>query len=173
MICEFKGKKPKIHKTAFVHPAATVIGDVVIGEHSSVWPGAVLRGDFGSIRIGRYTCVQDNAVVHSADVYNGKLAYASTTVGDYVVVGHHALIHGAIVEDQCVIGGGAIVFNKARVAKGSLVGLSAVVLADAEVPPKTIVVGIPARPLRSLTDREFKNIKVQALNYAKLAKSYL
>jgi len=173
VIYEFKGKKPRIPKTAFVHPAATVIGDVVLGEHSSIWPGAVVRGDFGPVRIGKYTCVQDNAVIHAGDVYNGKLAYASVNIGDHVVIGHHALIHGATVEGQCVVGGGSIVFNRARVRRGALVGLGAVVLADAEVPAKTIVVGIPARPLRSLTEQEFKNIKEQAENYAKLAKAYL
>ncbi len=173
MIQEFKGKKPRIHKTAFVHPAATVIGDVTIGEHSSIWPGAVIRGDFGKIEIGKYSCIQDNAVIHAGDVYDGKLTYASVKIGDYVVVGHHALIHGAVIEDQTVIGGGATVFNLARVGKGALVGLGAVVLREIEVPPKKIMVGIPARPLRSLTPKEFASIKKQAINYSKLAKSYL
>ena len=172
MIQEFDGKKPKIHKTAVVHPSATVIGDVVIGAYSSVWPGAVLRGDFGKITIGKYTCIQDNAVVHAGDVYDGKPKYAPVKIGNYVVVGHQALIHGSTVEDRTIIGGGATVFNGARVRRGSIVGLGAVVLRDAEVPSKTIVVGVPARPLRALTKRELQNIKVQALNYAKLAQRY-
>lgn len=172
MIQEFEGKKPRIHKTAYVHPAATVIGDVVIGQNSSVWPGAVIRGDFGPIRIGNYSCVQDNAIVHAGDLYNGKPIYSPTTIGNYVVIGHKALIHGATIEDQSIIGGGATVFNRAMVRKGALVGLGAVVLRDVEVPPKTIMVGIPARPLRSLSSKEVRNIKVQAMNYAKLAKRY-
>ena len=173
MIVEFGGKRPRIHKTAFVHPAATVIGDVTIGEHSSVWPGAVVRGDFGSIKIGRYTCIQDNAVVHVADVYAGKkVEYIPVRIGNYVVVGHNTLVRGCTVEDNTVVGAGAIVFNGAKIRKGSLVGMGAVVLRDVEVQPRTIVVGIPARPLRVLTDDEFKRIRVQAENYAKLAKKY-
>lgn len=173
MLVEFGGKKPRIHKTAFVHPTATVIGDVTIGAHSSVWPGAVVRGDFESIRINRYTCIQDNAVVHSGDRYGEKGArYLPVEIGSYVVVGHNAMLHGCTIEDNCIVGGGSIVFNGARVRKGSLVGLGAVVLHDMEVPPQTIVVGIPARPLRALTDEEFKRIRMQAENYAKLAKRY-
>jgi carbonic anhydrase/acetyltransferase-like protein (isoleucine patch superfamily) len=172
VIQQFKHKKPRIDKTAFVHPSATIIGDVVIGAYSSVWPGAVVRGDFGSIRIGKYTCVQDNAVINVGDIYEGKPSYIPVKIGDYVVIGSNAFVHGATVEDQTVIGAGAIIFHRARVRKGALVGMGAVVLRDAEVPPKMIVVGIPARPLRALTVQEFKNIKNQALNYAKLAKRY-
>lgn len=173
MLVEFGGKKPRIHKTAFIHPTATVIGDVTIGAHSSVWPGAVVRGDFESIRINRYTCIQDNAVVHSGERFGGEGArYLPVKIGSYVVVGHNALIHGCTVEDNCIVGGGSIVFNGARVRKGSLVGLGAVVPHDVEVPPKTIVVGIPARPLRALTDEEFKRIRMQAEDYANLAKRY-
>jgi carbonic anhydrase/acetyltransferase-like protein (isoleucine patch superfamily) len=173
MILAFGGKKPRIHRTAFVHPAATVIGDVVIGEYSSVWPGAVVRGDFASVRVGRYTCIQDNAVVHPADLYeNKKPRYLPVEIGDYVIVGHTTVLHGCTVEDNSIVGGGAFVFNGARVRKGSLVGMGAVVLRDVEVPPRTIVVGIPARPLRALTDKELGRIRVQAENYAKLAQQY-
>lgn len=174
MIQEFQGKKPKIHKTAFVHPSAVLIGDVEIGAHSSVWPGAVIRGDFGRAVIGRYTCVQDNAVVHPSDsYYKGKPKYHSVKIGDYVVIGHHALVHGATVENQSVVGGGSIVFNGAVVRRGAIVGLGAVVLRDSEVPARTIVVGVPARPLRSVTSEEYQKIKIQAINYSKLAKRYL
>ncbi|HDI12732.1 MAG TPA: gamma carbonic anhydrase family protein [Hadesarchaea archaeon] len=174
MIESFNGKKPRIHKTAFVHPSAVIIGDVVIGEHSSVWPGAVIRGDFGRIRIGRYTCIQDNAVVHVGDFYDKKKPdYYPVRIGNHVIVGHHALVHGCVIEDQCVIGGGATVFNGARVRKGALVGMGSVVLRDVEVPSKTIVVGIPARPLRKLSNEEFERNRTQAKHYAKLARAYL
>lgn len=173
MLAEFGGKRPRIHKTAFVHPTATVIGDVTIGAHSSVWPGAVVRADFESIRINRYTSIQDNVVVHSGESYEGnKVRYLPVKIGSYVIVGHNALLHGCTVEDNCMVGGGSIVFNGARVRKGSLVGLGAVVPHDVEVAPKTIVVGIPARPLRAITDEEFKRIRKQAENYVKLAKRY-
>ena len=173
MLLEFKGKKPRIHKTAFVHPAATVIGEVTMGEYSSVWPSAVVRGDFAGIKIGRYVCIQDNAVVHSADIYREKgVKYLPVKIGDYVIVGHNALLHGCTVEDNCIIGGGSVIFDGARVRKGSLVGLGAVVLEGVEVPPRTIVVGIPARPLRELTNEELKRTIEHARNYAKLAKKY-
>lgn len=174
MIESFRGKRPRIHKTVFVHPSSTIIGDVVIGKHSSVWPGAVIRADFAQVRIGRYTSVQDNAVIHSGDVYEDKKPkYYSTKIGSYVVIGHQALVHGATIEDQCIIGGGSIVFNGARVRKGSMVGLGAAVLRDFEVPPRTAVVGIPARPLRTITNDEFRRMKMQAINYSKLADVYL
>lgn len=173
MLVEFEGKRPRIHKTAFIHPAATVIGNVSVGEGSSIWPGAVVRGDFESVKIGRYTCVQDNAIIHPADVYGGKVArYLPVKVGDYVIVGHGALLHGCTVANNCIIGAGSIVFNGAKVGEKSLVGMGAVVLTNAEVPPRTIVVGIPARPLRRLTDEELKHIRAQAENYSKLAKRH-
>ncbi len=174
MIEAFGGKRPRIHKTAFIHPTATIIGNVTIGMHSSVWPGAVIRGDFGKVRIGNYTNVQDNSVVHAGDIYvTKKPKYFFVKIGNFVVVGHNALIHGATVEDQCLIGGSSVVFNGARVRKGAMVGLGAAVLRDAEVPPRTIMVGIPARPLRSITNEEFKRIKRQAQNYAKLSEMYI
>lgn len=173
MLVEFEGKKPRVHKTVFLHPTATLIGDVRIGEHSSVWPGAVIRGDFSSVRIGRYTSVQDNAVIHPSDAYEFKsVNYLPVKVGDYVVVGHGALLHGCTVANNCIVGAGSIVFNGAKVGEGSLVGMGAVVLAKVEVPPRTVVVGIPARPLRRLTDEEFKYIRLQAENYAKLAQQH-
>jgi len=172
VILPFWGKKPKVARTAFVHPMATVIGDVTIGAHSSVWPGAVVRGDFSSVRIGDYVCVQDNAVIHPADTYEKGVRYLPVKVGNHVVVGHNVLLHGCTVEDNCIVGAGSIVFNGARLRTGTLVGMRAVVLTNVEVPSRTIVVGVPARPLRRMLDDEIKRIKVQAENYAKLAQRY-
>ncbi len=174
MIESFRGKRPRIHKTAFVHPSATIIGDVTIGKHSNVWPGAVIRADFGPIKIGRYTSIQDNAVVHTGVVYDEKKPrYHMAKIGDYVIVGHLALVHGATVENQCTVGANSLVYNGAKVRKGAMVGLGAAVLRDFEVPPRTIVVGIPARQLRTITNEEFRDIKTQALHYAKLGSVYL
>ena len=174
MMESFRGKRPRIHKTAFVHPSATIIGNVTIGKHSSIWPGAVIRADFAPIKIGRYTSIQDNAVLHSGDVYDEKKPkYYTTKIGNYVIVGHLALVHGATIEDQCIIGGNSLVFNGARVRKGSMIGLGAAVLRDFEVPPRTAVVGIPARPLRTITNEEFWRIKTQAINYSKLADEFI
>ncbi len=165
MLVEFEGKRPKVHKTAFIHPRAMVIGNVSIGEHSSVWPGAVIRGDFAKVEIGRYTCIQDNAVVH-ADVNE------TVKIGDHVVVGHQALVHGATISDNSLVGAGAIVFSGVKVGEGALVGMGAVVLKGVEVPPRTVVVGIPARPLRKLKKEETKYIRVQVERYDKLAERY-
>jgi len=149
-----------------------VIGDVVIGEHSSVWPGAVVRGDFAKIEIGDYVCVQDNAVIRPADVYNKGVRYLPVKVGNHVIIGHNSLLHGCTVRDNCVVGAGAIVFNGAKLRSGTLVGMGAVVLANVVVPSRTIVVGIPARPLRRMLSNELERIRVQAENYAKLAQEY-
>jgi len=172
VISAFRGRRPRVASSAFVHPAATVIGDVVIGEHSSVWPGAVVRGDFAKIEIGDYVCVQDNAVIRPADVYNKGVRYLPVKVGNHVIIGHNSLLHGCTVRDNCVVGAGAIVFNGAKLRSGTLVGMGAVVLANVVVPSRTIVVGIPARPLRRMLSNELERIRVQAENYAKLAQEY-
>ncbi len=172
MISAFMGRRPRVASSAFIHPAATVIGDVVIGEHSSVWPGAVVRGDVARVEIGNYVCVQDNAVIHPADVYDKGVRYLPVKVGNRVVIGHNSLLHGCTVEDNCIVGAGAIVFNGAKLHSGTLVGMGAVVLANVEVPSRSIVVGIPARPLRRMLGSEFERIRVQAENYAKLAQKY-
>lgn len=173
MIQEFEGKTPRIHESAFIHPEATVIGNVKIGPNSSVWPGAVVRGDFASIEIGKYTCIQDNAVIHPSDIiHENEISYAPVKVGDYNIIGHRALIHGAEVGNECIIGAGSVVFNEAKVNNNSIVGMGGVVLENEEVPSKTIVVGIPARSLRELEDEEIQQIKIRAENYADLARRY-
>lgn len=173
MISEFEGNSPRIHESAFVHPQATVIGDVEIGAYSSVWPGAVIRGDFAEIRIGRKTCVVDNAVIHPADIYNGdEIRHVPVEIGDHVVVGHLSLIHGATIGDECWIGGNSAILDKARINKNALVGAGGVVLENSEVSSGTIVVGIPARTLRELSEKEMEEIREQAENYADLARRY-
>ncbi len=173
MIYEFEGEKPRIHETAFVHPEATIIGNVKIGPHSSVWPGAVIRGDFARVEIGSYTCVLDNAVLHPADIYHeDSIEYIPVEVGDYIIVGHRALIHGAKINDDCIVGAGSIVFNEAEVKKNSIVGMGAVVLENEEVPSRKIVVGIPARILRDLEEKDVEQIRKRAENFADLARRY-
>ena len=173
MIYSFGGKRPSVHRTVFIHPRAVLIGDVRIGPHSSVWPGAVIRGDMAGVEIGSYTCIQDNAVVHSGDEYERKNPrFLPTKVGDYVVVGHNSLLHGCTIEDNCLVGAGSVVFNGARVCEGSLVGIGAVVLRGERVPPKTVVVGIPARVLRTLSDEEVERTRRQAETYAEFAEKH-
>lgn len=130
--------EPTIHPTAFVHPDAVVIGDVVLEAESSVWPTAVLRADFGRIVVGARTSVQDGTVVHTIEEQ-------PTTIGADCVVGHNAHLEGCVVEDRCLIGSGSVVLNHATVRAGSVVGAGAVVAERTEVPEGHLALGIPAR----------------------------
>ena len=129
---------PHVHPDAYVHPDATVIGDVTIGAGSSVWPGAVLRGDYGTITVGERTSIQDGTVVHAT---HDK----PTTIGNECVVGHLAHLEGCTIEDRCLVGSGSIVLHDAVVRSGALVGAGAVVSNGIEVPAKAMALGIPAK----------------------------
>lgn len=173
MIYDFGGESPRIHESAFVHPEATVIGDVEIGADSSVWPGAVIRGDLESIEIGVKNCIKDNAVIHPADVIRGgEIEYVPVEIGDYNIIGHQALVNGGKVNNKCLIGAGSIVFSEAEIKDNSIVGMGGVVLEGEEVPSGKIVVGIPARELRNLKKKEKKQIQKRAENYVELAREY-
>jgi carbonic anhydrase/acetyltransferase-like protein (isoleucine patch superfamily) len=129
---------PRIDPTAFVHPDATVIGDVVIGPESTVWPRAVLRGDYGAIRVGARTSIQDGTVVHAS-------TEAPTVIGDDCVVGHLAHLEGCTVENASLVGSGSVVLHRAVVRSGGLVGANAVVGNDVEVPARAMALGVPAK----------------------------
>jgi carbonic anhydrase/acetyltransferase-like protein (isoleucine patch superfamily) len=165
MMLEFAGKKPKIHPSAFVAPNAVIIGDVEVGEHSSVWFGAVLRGDMGRIKVGKFCSVQDNCVLH--DEKGGE-----TVLGDYVTVGHGAVVHGGKVGDRCMIGANSSVFNGAVIGEGSTVGTGAVVPVGKKVEPRSVVAGVPAKLLRKAKDEEWEGNRKHAENYAELAAKY-
>lgn len=132
------GAEPKIHPTAFVHPQATVIGNVEIGAEASVWPSAVLRGDEGYIRIGSRSSVQDCSVLHTTPEY-------PTIVGDECVIGHIVHLEGCTIEDRALVGNGAVVLHRAIIRTGSLVGANAVVPNDMEVPSGAMALGVPAK----------------------------
>ncbi len=173
MIYDFGGESPRIHDSAFVHPEATIIGDVQIGADSSVWPGAVIRGDIESIKIGEGNCIKDNAVIHPADVFHeNEIDYVPVEIGDYNLIGHQALVNGGKVNDECLIGAGSIVFNEAEVKENSIVGMGGVILEGEEVPSGKIMVGIPARELRDLKKKEKDQIRKRAENYVELARRY-
>jgi len=129
---------PSIHPDAFVHPDATVIGDVTIGAQSSIWPSAVLRGDYGTIIIGERTSIQDGAVVHAVEAF-------PTIVGNDVVVGHLAHLEGCIIHDRSLVGSGSIVLHHAHIHTGATVGAGAVVTNNQIVPADALAVGIPAQ----------------------------
>ena len=141
----------RIDPSAFVHERATVIGDVTLGARASVWPGAVVRADTDAVVIGDDSNVQDGAIVH---VDRGRPA----TIGSRVAIGHAAVVHGATVEDDCLIAMGAIVLNGVRVGAGSIVGAGAVCTEGMQIPPHSLVVGVPARVLRATTAEERERI---------------
>jgi carbonic anhydrase/acetyltransferase-like protein (isoleucine patch superfamily) len=129
---------PEIHPEAYIHPAATVIGQVIVGAGSTVWPGAVLRGDYGRITIGARTSIQDGAVVHATETL-------PTVIGSDCVIGHIAHLEGCVVEDGCLIGSGSVVLHNAVVRSGALVGAGAVVNNNVEVPSRAMALGVPAK----------------------------
>lgn len=166
MIIEFRGITPKIHPTALVHESAQLIGNVQIGEQSSVWFGAVLRGDVNAITIGNRSNVQDNCTVH---VDEGKFA---TIIGDEVTVGHNAILHGCRVNDRVIIGMGAIILDGAEIGEDSIVGGGALVPQGTRVPPRTLFLGLPAKQRRSLTDTDLTMIRNSARHYVEQIKNW-
>lgn len=130
--------EPQIHPTAYIHPDCTIIGYVTIGEESSVWPGAVLRGDDGRIIVGARSSIQDGTVVHTTPE-------DPTTVGDDCVIGHIVHLEGCIVENGALVGNGSVVLHRAVIGSGAIVGSNAVVTNDTQVPPKALALGVPAK----------------------------
>jgi carbonic anhydrase/acetyltransferase-like protein (isoleucine patch superfamily) len=167
MIRQHRGRLPRIHPTAFIDESAQVIGDVEIGEESSVWMTVVIRGDVHWIRIGRRTNVQDGSVVH------GMRDTHPTAIGDEVTIGHGAVIHGCTIEDRCLIGMGAILLNGARVGRDCIVAAGALVVEGTEIPARSLVMGSPAKLKRSLTDAEVADIQRYADRYVQYRLDYM
>jgi carbonic anhydrase/acetyltransferase-like protein (isoleucine patch superfamily) len=157
---------PRVHPTAYIDESAQVIGDVEIGEESSVWPAVVIRGDVNRIRIGRRSNVQDGTIVHVM-----KDTHA-TIVGDDVTIGHAAVIHGCTIENQCLIGMGAIVLNGAHVGACSIVAAGALLVEGMQVPSRSLVMGSPGKVKRSLTDEEVAEIQMYADRYVSYRLDY-
>ena len=165
MIREYNGKTPDISKAAFIAETAVIIGDVTLGEGVSVWYGAVLRGDSGPIRVGDYTNIQDNCVLHCDT--GGKIE-----IGKNVLIGHGAIIHGCTICDGAMIGMGAIVMNHAQVGEKSLVGAGALVTERKVFPPEVLVVGHPAKIARKLTPDQKAFLQEAVDVYVDLGKQY-
>ncbi|WP_030147477.1 MULTISPECIES: gamma carbonic anhydrase family protein [unclassified Streptomyces] len=165
MITGIGGREPRIDETAFVAPTASVIGGVSLGPGASVWYGAVLRGDVESISVGASSNVQDNCTLHADPGF-------PVSVGERVSVGHNAVVHGATVEDDCLIGMGATVLNGAVIGAGSLVAAQALVPQGMVVPPGSLVAGVPAKVKRPLTEEERQGITLNGTMYAELAKAH-
>jgi carbonic anhydrase/acetyltransferase-like protein (isoleucine patch superfamily) len=163
----FGGKRPQIGRDVFLAETCALIGDVVVGDESSIWYSTVLRGDVMAIRIGARTSMQDGAIVH---VTSGRF---STAVGDDCTIGHGAIIHGCTIEDRCLIGMGSTILDGARVGRGSLVGAGALITPGTDIPPSSLVLGAPARVVRSVNPKEREQIEYGASHYVELARRYL
>jgi carbonic anhydrase/acetyltransferase-like protein (isoleucine patch superfamily) len=167
MLRPYRGKAPRVDPTAFIDDSAQVIGDVEIGEESSVWMCAVVRGDVHWIRIGRRTNVQDGAIVHA------MTGTHPTTIGDNVTIGHAAVVHGCTVESQCLIGIGAILLNGSHVGAGSIVAAGTLLTEGMKVPRKSLVMGSPGKVKRLLTQAEIAGIQVYADRYVGYRLDYM
>jgi len=154
----FLRRQPKLGKNVFIAKNATVIGDVTLGAHASVWYGAVLRGDINRIVVGHHSNVQDNAVLHLADDFPCLL-------GNWVTVGHSAIVHACKVGDEVLVGMGAVVLDGAVIGKQSLIGAKALVTQGTKIPPGSLVLGAPAKVVRKLTKEERAGLKWWAEKY--------
>lgn len=150
-IQSYKGMSPRIHPEAFVHPDAVIIGDVSIGARASIWPGCVLRGDQGSIEIGEETSIQDGTIIHATR------GLSVTRVGARVTCGHRVVLHGCTIEDDILVGMGSVVMDLAHVGRFSIVGAAALVPLRMTVPDRSLVVGVPGRIRRSVSDEEIEH----------------
>ena len=167
MIHRFGDAIPQIAASAYIDEMAVIIGDVVIGEHSSIWPFAVLRGDMNSIRIGANVNIQDNCVVHvETDLY-------PTIIEDNVGVGHSVILHGCRIESRCLIGMGAIVLNGAYIGAGSMVAAGALVPERTVIPPGSLFLGMPGKVTRQLNETDYERIDANIAAYKKIKDQYL
>ena len=161
----FLAKPPTIHPTAYRAPNATVIGDVTLGDESSVWYQSVLRGDINRIVVGPRSNIQDGAIVHVADAH-------AAIVGEYVTCGHKATIHACTIDNEVLIGMGSIILDGAEIGARSIIGANALVTVDAVIPPGSLVLGSPARVVKTLDLKTQQSIRKLALKYVTVSRRY-
>ena len=166
MIRSFRGKRPQVADSAYIDPSAQVIGDVRLGERSSIWPNAVVRGDVNAILIGDDSNVQDNCVLH------GDEGIPPLFIGNRVTVGHSVVLHGCHIEDECLIGIGAIVLNNARIGAGSVIAAGALVPEGMQVPPGSLAMGVPAKVRREVSAEERERFRSGARHYVELSQEF-
>ena len=166
-ILPYKGKLPKIDTTTFIAPSAVVIGDVEIGEHSSVWFNTVIRGDVYYIRIGSNTSIQDGSVIHvTTDRY-------ATIIGNSVTMGHNVVAHGCTIGDGALIGMGAILLDDCQIGEQSLVAAGTLIPRGMKVPPRSLVAGLPGKVKRELTAEDLAHMELNWRHYVELKNDYL
>lgn len=166
MILEFKGRYPKIHPTAFIAETAMVIGEVDVGPGSNIWFYSVIRGDLNFIRIGSRVNIQDGCILHI------DKEFYSLTIEDEAVLGHRAVAHGCEIGRGSLIGIGAVVLNGAKIGEESIVGAGSIVTPNTIIPPRTLAIGAPAKPVRSLKEKDLKMIRETLQDYEELIKFY-
>lgn len=164
-ICRFLEETPQVAKSAFIAPSAQLLGAVSIGEESSVWYGSVLRADIERIQIGRGSNLQDGTIVHLA-------SDRGTVVGDYVTCGHRCLLHACTIENEVLVGMGATVMDGAVVGARSIIGAGALVTRGQEIPPGSLVVGTPAKVIRTLSEDEQAEIRTWADKYIQVSREH-
>jgi carbonic anhydrase/acetyltransferase-like protein (isoleucine patch superfamily) len=167
MLRPYRGRLPVVDPSAYIDPSAQVIGDVEVGEESSLWMNVVARGDVHSIRIGRRSNLQDGTIVHVMNQTHPAV------IGDDVTIGHGAIVHGCTIEDRVLIGMGAILLNGARVGADSIVAAGTLVPEGAEIPARSLAMGSPAKVRRLLSDEEVASILEYANNYVKYRLDYM
>ena len=167
MIRSYKGVTPVIPASCYMDESAQVIGDVVLGENASVWPGAVLRGDVNSIRVGANTNIQDCSVLH------GYIETHKVELGEWITIGHSVTLHGCRIEDRCLIGIGAIILNGAQIGHDSIIGAGTLIPEGTVVEPGSLWLGSPGKFRRALTDEDKESILVPGRNYLGYTKQYL
>ncbi|WP_075755709.1 gamma carbonic anhydrase family protein [Sporomusa sphaeroides] len=165
-VIPFKGLQPTIDNNVFIAEGARVIGDVSIEAHASIWFNTVLRGDVQPIRIGRYTNIQDNCTIHVWYEF-------PTVIGNYVTVGHGAILHGCTIASNCLIGMGAIILNYAEIGENCIIGAGALIPERKKIPPNSLVMGSPGKVIRQVSMEEIETIRQSALVYVQDAKNYM
>ncbi len=165
MITQYKDKRPDIDRATYIAPSADVVGDVTVGSETTIWFNATVRGDMAPITIGNGSNIQDNAVIH---VNSGM----PTHIGSQVTVGHGAIVHACTIGDYVLVGMGSIILDEAIIGDESLVAAGALVTPRKQFPPRSLIVGSPAKAIRTLTDEEVAQIRENALHYHQLGRDY-
>ena len=175
MILKYKNLTPKIKKSVWIAPNADIIGDVKIGKDSSIWFGSIIRGDVHFIKIGKRTSIQDMTMIHVTHFKKEKTLKDGnpTIIGDDVTIAHKVMLHGCTIGNGCLIGMSATILDGAEIGEESIVGARSLVTKNKKFPPRSLIMGSPAKVIRKLTNKEVENIYQNAQNYVKYKNDYL
>ena len=166
------GKAPLIHPESFLALSADIIGDVTLAESVSIWNNTTIRADVNYVRIGKFTNVQDNSIIHVDTQGRSYPNVGPTLIGEYVTIGHGAIIHACTLEDACLIGMGAIILDGALIGKGSIIGAGAVVTPNSIIPPYSLVMGVPGKVVKTLSEESLSQRLEHAKHYWELTNKY-